>query len=37
MLILKIVGMAFVAMFIIVIIRKSGSNIGTLFELVAGA
>lgn len=37
MLILKIVGMAFVAMFIIVIIRKSGSNIGTLLELVAGA
>lgn len=37
MLILKIVGMAFVAMFIIVILRKSGSNIGTLLELVAGA
>lgn len=37
MLILKIVGMAFVAMFLIVILRKSGSNIGTLLELAAGA
>lgn len=37
MLILKIVGMAFMAMFIIVILRKSGSNIGTLLELAAGA
>lgn len=37
MLILKIVGMAFMAMFLIVILRKSGSNIGTLLELAAGA
>lgn len=37
MLILKIVGMAFLAMFMIVILRKSKSDIGTLLELAAGA
>ncbi|WP_294376292.1 stage III sporulation protein AD [uncultured Clostridium sp.] len=37
MLILKIAGIAFAAMFMIVLIRKAEGNVATLLELVAGA
>lgn len=37
MLILKIVGMAFLALFLILMLRQSGSTLGVLLALAAGA
>lgn len=37
MLILKIVGMAFMALFLILILKQSGSSLGVLLALAAGA